>query len=851
MAAPADVTFDVLLGGKITPQLLKSFKDLEELMKKQGSTAKTINAVMGKAYKETFDGASKDAKKSFGEIEHSSKETFHKMIEQAREAQAKIKESFAKVKESINEAFEPLKKMSEWIGLSGVIGAVSGAFVGEELIKEGIKVHRARATEQEVLAGTLRGRGLGAQAPEWAEAAEKLAGQAHIGHDVAMKMMTRLAGKFKSADEAQKMAMSLVGLGGGTAEGAEGALAAYGKLGPMMMAGKVRPTAIAQLGRGGGLGGALLQELSRQTGIAPPDLAKAFGEAKVSKKTGEVTGGALAGAKGVDALNKAILALGTSRGMELVQAHMKGMDGLFYRFGEHWEDFVDKIGEFVEKIIDPIGEEINKLIDSIDFGKVFEEMIEKGKEWGQLAKALWDTIANSPVMNYAKKMWEDFWKTFTGGIELYGPYVETWNDKMHHELGTHMARHMTEAGREWVKGTSERIEGFIKGIIDAFSWFKDNWKLIADGLWKVVEAFLAIKAIEVANQVLQFAKAIGALGLMLTGPAGVVVAVGAVTAYFAKLTENMWKFMGTPEGKKMAGEMEHARMHPGETAAYTATNLAPGEYTTPAARAAAQEGAEYAARTNDKAAEAALRQAESMEKLNKVNEELRIEQQRHKIMIEQGSEALKKFDESLQKSTGNDLKHFDAAIDAATVALMQLSSMQFGGAGGFGLGPGYGGGGGMTEYGASVPGDQPGGPTYDWESYHGHGAYTQNLVPGQDVAMHPAYAQSHYGIKPLDFYISDKDHKRHRWADKTGSKMFDNEDLYRGALGGIFRRPTRALIGESGPEAVVPLSGVGAAAGLGNVTINVNVAGHADDPEAIAAAVERVIRTHYRRSAVV
>jgi hypothetical protein len=31
----------------------------------------------------------------------------------------------------------------------------------------------------------------------------------------------------------------------------------------------------------------------------------------------------------------------------------------------------------------------------------------------------------------------------------------------------------------------------------------------------------------------------------------------------------------------------------------------------------------------------------------------------------------------------------------------------------------------------------------------------------------------------------------------------------------------------------------------------VNVAGHAEDPEAIARAVERVLREHYRRSAVV
>jgi hypothetical protein len=47
MPEASSVTFDVLLGGKVTPQLLKSFKDLVRGDdEKAGATAKTINAVM-------------------------------------------------------------------------------------------------------------------------------------------------------------------------------------------------------------------------------------------------------------------------------------------------------------------------------------------------------------------------------------------------------------------------------------------------------------------------------------------------------------------------------------------------------------------------------------------------------------------------------------------------------------------------------------------------------------------------------------------------------------------------------------------------------------------------------------
>jgi type 1 fimbria pilin len=101
----------------------------------------------------------------------------------------------------------------------------------------------------------------------------------------------------------------------------------------------------------------------------------------------------------------------------------------------------------------------------------------------------------------------------------------------------------------------------------------------------------------------------------------------------------------------------------------------------------------------------------------------------------------------------------------------------FGGAGG-----GYDGGGSssdFTEFGPGVPGDEPGGPTYDWNSYHGIGAYGK--LRNGDVAMHPDYARSHYHIEPGDTYISDKDHKQHRWMDKTGSKNPRNEDVYKGA----------------------------------------------------------------------
>src|SRR5258708_26657 len=127
-----------------------------------------------------------------------------------------------------------------------------------------------------------------------------------------------------------------------------------------------------------------------------------------------------------------------------------------------------------------------------------------------------------------------------------------------------------------------------------------------------------------------------------------------------------------------------------------------------------------------------------------------------------------------------------------------------------------GGGAHVTEYGPGVAGDQPGGATYDWNSYHRVGAWpgiTGPLRPG-DVALGYG-AQAHYNVRPGQTFVDDQG-RTVRFADRSGSKNPMNEDIFMMASGGIATRPTRALIGEAGPEAVVPLNQGGL------VTLNYN-----------------------------
>jgi hypothetical protein len=69
------------------------------------------------------------------------------------------------------------------------------------------------------------------------------------------------------------------------------------------------------------------------------------------------------------------------------------------------------------------------------------------------------------------------------------------------------------------------------------------------------------------------------------------------------------------------------------------------------------------------------------------------------------------------------------------------------------------------------------------------------------------------------------------------------------AAGGIVTRPTIALIGESGPEAVVPLTG-GAGRGFGGTTIIVNTGQSVSSKDDIAREIRKIMREGAQRGAV-
>jgi hypothetical protein len=76
------------------------------------------------------------------------------------------------------------------------------------------------------------------------------------------------------------------------------------------------------------------------------------------------------------------------------------------------------------------------------------------------------------------------------------------------------------------------------------------------------------------------------------------------------------------------------------------------------------------------------------------------------------------------------------------------------------------------------------------------------------------------------------------WVPGIGGKGFEVPQIPKLAEGGIVTGPTIAMIGERGPEAVIPLSGRNAPAMGNNITINVS----GGDPNAVVAALRTYMR---------
>jgi hypothetical protein len=111
-------------------------------------------------------------------------------------------------------------------------------------------------------------------------------------------------------------------------------------------------------------------------------------------------------------------------------------------------------------------------------------------------------------------------------------------------------------------------------------------------------------------------------------------------------------------------------------------------------------------------------------------------------------------------------------------------------------------------------------------------------------------------IKAYNWFAKKMTIKIPKWVPKIGGKKFGLPRIPKLAKGGIVNNPTIAMIGEDGPEAVIPLTkknnpqGIGLGGGnRGPITININASGITDrtDKRALAREIGEAIREEMNR----
>jgi phage-related protein len=112
-----------------------------------------------------------------------------------------------------------------------------------------------------------------------------------------------------------------------------------------------------------------------------------------------------------------------------------------------------------------------------------------------------------------------------------------------------------------------------------------------------------------------------------------------------------------------------------------------------------------------------------------------------------------------------------------------------------------------------------------------------------DIFDRPGRTQGSTSFGASDSFIGATQQQRGFYTDRFGRQIFGNIPAM--AAGGVVMGPTTALIGEAGPEAIIPLNKMGSMGGTYNITVN---AGMGSNGAQIGEQIVNAIRKYERTS---
>jgi hypothetical protein len=189
MAENSQQSFEILLSGKLSPEMIKSVEAASKKLDELGVSAKTKSEAMRRVYKSAFDGISEEA----GKAERKTNEAFAKMKEAGEKSAERVKKAWERT-------FDFLKDFSGLSALTGGLGAGIAAFGLAEFGKASFNEYKQREAAGAKLRQILNNQGRGGAYSDIQETIERFSTSgANVSYASALSAATMLEARGKLA----------------------------------------------------------------------------------------------------------------------------------------------------------------------------------------------------------------------------------------------------------------------------------------------------------------------------------------------------------------------------------------------------------------------------------------------------------------------------------------------------------------------------------------------------------------------------------------------------------------------------------------------------------------------------
>lgn len=514
---------DVEIKGELDPSLAKAVGMTEAELKRLQSAAKTFNDLMGKmvAPREAVN-ATNQINSAINKMESRSSTASREMRKHFQEIGEAGKKAAEKIQGSLAKAFDSIVEHGMHLtGIGGILGAVGGAFAGEEFVRGAFEVRAERGVLQNQLRSVTEAAGRGYMAPQIDTLLRNMEGrETPVRYKQLLEtsnlLLSAAPERFKDVGAMHKMLGQLADVSRDP-EAFSMVSQAFTRI---LAEGKVDQQHLNEMSVDTGF--AFKKAMSDALKVKPEELSEMI---KKHKLTGDASINALLGAFNL------ITGPGGAA-YKHAEAQLTGLAGLQSRFIGHWEDFQESFGVQLENFISPIAEKVFALLTPAALTHAFDQMSEFTKSFGSAIGELISKLAGGKaaeqIQAIGTALGQMIGKLF--GTTNFGAFFKEVEDPI---SGMHTV--MTATGQAWQDMIStkwaDNIANALKAIRDTVTFIQSHFEQIKAGLLVVLGAMAAAKLAEIGAHVVQLVSGVFNIGRAIINVAsGGTLGAGNVAA---------------------------------------------------------------------------------------------------------------------------------------------------------------------------------------------------------------------------------------------------------------------------------------------------------------------------------